>query len=666
MPRDATSPRAARPPAHVVIEDVHPSVDGGRHAAKQSAGRPCEITATILRDGHDRIRAVVRWRKPRCAAAVEVPMELANPGLDLWKASIPLEQTGRYSFTVEAWTDRYGTWLDDLRKRVKAGLRVSSEAFEGAALVEATAAKSAARERPALRGFAARLRDVSGSPESVLQIAADPVLLDLMESLQPRADAVRFEPELTLVADSPVAEFGAWYEMFPRSQGAEPGVASTLLQAEARFEDIRRMGFDVVYLPPIHPIGRTARKGRNNALTAAPGDPGSPWAIGNENGGHDAVEPALGTIRDFDHFVMAARRNGLEIALDFALQCSPDHPWVHQHPDWFYRRPDGTIRYAENPPKKYEDIFPINFDTPDREGLWAEIRRILEFWIEHGVRMFRVDNPHTKPLAFWKWLIGSVQDVHPDVVFLAEAFTRPPMMRALAKVGFSQSYTYFTWRNTKEELSEYALELSSAEMRDLFRPNFFTSTPDILPEILVTGGRPAFRMRLVLAATLSPSYGIYSGYELCENAAISHHAVPGEYEYADSEKYEVRVRDWNAPGNIKDDIARINAIRRENPAFRSLADTAVLESTSDEIFAFVRATPDRSNVLVVVVNLDPGRPREADVLVPPGLVGAAPGESWVAHDLLTGARYDWSERNYVRLDPAVQPAHILKVERRSP
>ncbi|NUN48673.1 MAG: alpha-1,4-glucan--maltose-1-phosphate maltosyltransferase [Candidatus Brocadiae bacterium] len=664
MARATAAARTTRAQRRILIENVRPSVDGGRHPAKRTSGQPCEVAATIVRDGHATLHAVVRWRAAGRAAATEVPMTLTNPGLDLWTGAFPLEQNGRYHFTVEAWTDVYATWLADLRKRVSAGLEVRSEAIEGAAIVEAVAAKAPARERPGIRAMAARLGGAAGSPAAALETATDPALLEVMNRLQPRTDAARFEPELCIVAEPPLARFGAWYEMFPRSQGTRPGVASTFREAEARLADIRDLGFDVVYLPPIHPIGRTARKGRNNSLVAGPGDPGSPWAIGNEHGGHDAVEPALGTIRDFDHFVEIARRHNLAIALDFALQCSPDHPWVKKHPEWFYRRPDGTIRYAENPPKKYEDIYPLNFDSPDHEALWKEIRRVLEFWIEHGVKIFRVDNPHTKPVEFWRWLIEDIQAAHPEVFFLAEAFTRPPMMSALAKAGFSQSYTYFTWRNTKKELTEYATELSSLPCRDFFRPNFFTSTPDILPEILVTGGRAAFRMRAVLAATLSPTWGIYSGYEICENAAISHHAVPGEYEYADSEKYQIRTRDWNAPGNIRADIARLNAIRRENEALQFISGTVFLESTSDALLAYLRIAPDRRNALVVVVNLDPHEAREGRVAVPPELVGLAPGESWIAHDLLTGARYDWSELNYVRLDPAVQPAHILKVERR--
>jgi starch synthase (maltosyl-transferring) len=419
------------------------------------------------------------------------------------------------------------------------------------------------------------------------------------------------------------------------------------------------MGFDVVYLAPINPIGRTGRKGPNNRLEAGPDDPGSPWAIGSEHGGHTAIEPALGTLEDFDRFVRAAGALGMEVALDFAIQCSPDHPWVHEHPDWFYRRPDGTIRYAENPPKKYEDIYPLNFDTPDWKKLWEALRGVVRFWVERGVRIFRVDNPHTKPLGFWTWLIDSIQAEHPDAIFLAEAFTRPPMMQALAKRGFTQSYTYFTWRNTKAELVEYLTELTRTEMAMYFRPNFFANTPDILPTILQRGGPPAFKSRLVLAATLSPAYGIYSGFELCENAAME-----GREEYLDSEKYEIKVRDWDAPGNIKSFITRINRARRENRALHQFTNLRFLDIDDDQLIAYVKWTADGSDRVLVVVNLDPFAAREGRLHVPPDAVGVGDGEMYDVQDVLTGDRYVWGERNYVRLDPVVgEPAHIFRVQR---
>jgi starch synthase (maltosyl-transferring) len=448
--------------------------------------------------------------------------------------------------------------------------------------------------------------------------------------------------------------------MFVRSQGSKPGEGATFADAERRLHDLRDMGFDVVYLPPIHPIGVTNRKGPNNALAGDHNSVGSPWAIGNGAGGHTAVEPALGTLADFDRFVKAAGSLGMEVSLDYAIQCSPDHPWVKEHPEWFRHRPDGTIKYAENPPKEYQDIYPIDFDTPDQQGLMRALLDVVWFWVGHGIRIFRVDNPHTKPVAFWEWLIGEVQSRRPDVIFLGEAFTRPKMMKALAKAGFSQSYTYFTWRNTKYELTEYLTELTTTGMRDYLRPNFFTNTPDILTAILQAGGRPAFKMRLVLAATLSPSYGIYSGYELCENQAVA----PGSEEYLNSEKYQIRWRDWNQPGNIKEFVARVNRIRRDNPALHQFTNLRFLPADNDQILFYSKATADGSNILLVAVNLDPFHPQECTVTVAPQAAGVSAGQRYRVTDLLTNASYEWSERNYVRLDPALEPAHILRVEPR--
>jgi starch synthase (maltosyl-transferring) len=462
---------------------------------------------------------------------------------------------------------------------------------------------------------------------------------------------------LEVIADRPRARFGAWYEIFPRSLG-RPGQLATLREAEHHLPYIRDLGFDVVYVTPIHPIGLTNRKGPNNRLAADGSSPGSPWAIGSPAGGHTAIEPSLGTMADFEHFVVTANRLGLEIALDFAIQASPDHPWVRQHPEWFRHRPDGSIKYAENPPKEYQDIYPINFDTEHQLELIEELRDTVMFWVGHGVKIFRVDNPHTKPVRFWEWLIGTVQAQHPEVVFLAEAFTRPKMMKMLAKAGFSQSYTYFTWRNSKSEITEYLSELADGETVEYFRPNFFANTPDILTDILQTGGRPAFKMRLVLAATLSPSYGIYSGYELCENTA-----VVGTEEYRDSEKYQIKTRDWDRPGNIKEFVARLNRIRSNNPALHQLPNLQFLPADNDGILFYAKSTPNHSNVLLIAVNLDPSQWHECTVTVPPRVVGILPGQTYRVVDLLTGSAYTWGECNYVRLDPQVEPAHIMRVER---
>ena len=462
-----------------------------------------------------------------------------------------------------------------------------------------------------------------------------------------------------MVVDRPLARFAAWYELFPRSQSRVPGRHGTFQDCIERLPEIAGMGFDVVYLAPIHPIGRSFRKGRNNALEAGPDDPGSPWAIGNEHGGHKAIEPALGTLADFRAFLRAARDHGMEVALDYALQCSPDHPWVTEHPEWFHHRPDGTIKYAENPPKKYQDIYPLNFYGREREALWEEAKGILLFWIEQGIRIFRVDNPHTKPIPFWTWVIAEVQAVHPDVIFLAEAFTRPRVVEALAKVGFTQSYTYFTWRNFKQELIDYLTELTRGEMAEYFRAHFFANTPDILPPILQQGGPPAFKMRLVLAATLSSLYGIYSGYELCENAAI-----PGTEEYLDSEKYEIKVRDWDAPGNIRAYVTRLNRIRRENRALSEYRNLVFYESGDEHVLCYGKRSADGANAVVVVVNLDPFGAHEARLWLPLETLGIGSDESFQAHELVTDARHLWrGPAQHVRLDPQVEPAAIFRLER---
>jgi starch synthase (maltosyl-transferring) len=469
-----------------------------------------------------------------------------------------------------------------------------------------------------------------------------------------------YDRVLEVVVDPERAGVAAWYELFPRSQASEAGRHGTLADTARRLPAIAAMGFDVVYLPPIHPIGRTHRKGRNNALEAEPADVGSPWAIGSEHGGHTAIEPALGTLDDFDRLVAEARVLGLDIALDYALQCSPDHPWVREHPEWFFMRPDGTIKYAENPPEKYQDIYPPNFWCEDREGLWKACRDVFLFWVDHGVRTFRVDNPHTKPLAFWAWVIAEVKREHPDVVFLAEAFTRPNPMKLLAKLGFTQSYTYFTWRNTAAELAEYLTELTQTEMAEYFRPNFFTNTPDVLHEYLQTGGRPAFQVRLLLAATLSPLYGIYSGFELCEATPVR----AGSEEYLDSEKYQVRTRDWQAPGNLNEDVTRLNAIRREQRALRQLRNVTFHASDNPAILFYHKAAPPGGDDLLIAVNLDPHARQISMVHVPLDDLGIAEHEAFTVEDLLTGTRYQWAGvRNYVELDPARQVGHLLRVAR---
>ncbi len=480
-----------------------------------------------------------------------------------------------------------------------------------------------------------------------------------MATYPERSGATQYVPPPRVIVDRPAAQMAAWYEFFPRSAEGRGDRGSTLRDCLPRVEDAKAMGFDVIYFPPIHPIGHTNRKGRNNSVTCEPGDPGVPWAIGSEAGGHKAVEPSLGTLEDFDWLQTEVRKRGMEIALDFAINCSPDHPYVKEHPEWFYKRPDGSIKYAENPPKKYEDIFPLNFRCPNWPELWAEMVSIVLFWADRSVRIFRVDNPHTKPVAFWEYLVARVREKYPDVLFLAEAFTRPKMMKAQAKAGFTQSYTYFTWRNTKQELTEYFAELTQTEMRDYFRGNLWPNTPDILPFVLQDGGRPAFMTRAVLAATLSTLYGVYSGYELCENEAL-----PGREEYLDSEKYQFKERDWNAPGNIKDWITRLNQIRKENRALHFYDNLRFYHADNDAILFYGKMTAARDNIILVVVNLDPHHKQHSYLDVPLDQFGSMEGDAYQAHDLLSDVRYIWhGRRNYVELDPEIQPAHVFRVRR---
>jgi starch synthase (maltosyl-transferring) len=656
----------------IVIESVAPQVDGGRFAVKAVAGDTLDLSADVRKDGHDLLRAAVIWRKldladlragrppppPDLARKDwrEAPLRSEYAFNDRWFGRIALDGVGPYAFTVIAWTDSFGSWCEGLRKKRAAGQDVASELLEGLALLEGVAGAARGPDRLALLETIAALRAAGGGGEGA-EIALAPHLAELVGRNDPRRDLRAFDVEIPVWADREKARFGSWYEMFPRSCGTDPRRGSSLREAERRLPDIAAMGFDVLYLPPVHPIGTAHRKGRNGAGAAGPGDPGSPWAIGAAEGGHTAVHPDLGTLEDFDHFLAAAGENGLEVALDFAVQCSPDHPWVKEHPEWFRRRPDGTIQYAENPPKKYQDIYPLDFETADRDGLHGALRDVVLFWAARGVRIFRVDNPHTKPESFWEWLIAEVRRRHPDVLFLAEAFTRPKRLRRLARVGFTQSYTYFTWRNTRRELEEYGDELFNSDVRLFLRPNFFTNTPDILPEVLQRGGRPAFMSRLVLAATLSPSYGIYSGFELCEDRPLG----DGSEEYLDSEKFQIKVRDWDRPGHIKVLVTALNRIRREHPALQRADNLRFLASTDPHLIAYAKAAPDVGDVLVIVVNVDPHSAHEGVVTLPDELFNHRP--RYRVTDLLTGTEYNWEgPTNYVRLDPGALPAHVLRVE----
>jgi len=641
----------------LVLENVSPKLDGGRYPIKRMIGRSVDVGADIFKDGHDLIAARILFRRPNDSEFRSAPFTYRFD-VDRWFGSFKVDQIGLWQYTVEAWPDRFGTWRSDLGKRLNAGQDVRSELLEGAALLAQLGKKLSGSAQKRVSDAALRLADPAVSLDERLKVAfADDVLELVRAPLMPE-EVVRLERPLEVYVDRAEACFSAWYELFPRSQGRAPGVHGTFADTARRLPEIAALGFDVIYLPPIHPIGVKHRKGRNNSPTCVPGDVGSPWAIGGKEGGHTAVHPELGTLADFEALVVSAKDFGIEIALDFALQCSPDHPWVKEHPEWFFIRPDGSIRYAENPPKKYEDIYPINFWCEDQEGLWNACRDAVLFWIERGVTIFRVDNPHTKPLSFWEWLIRDVQRVHPEAVFLSESFTRPKRMQSLGKLGFTQSYTYFTWKNTAWELRDYVEELTKTEMAEYYRPNFFANTPDILHEYLQTGGRPAFRIRLILAATLSPTYGIYSGYELCENVPVHH----GSEEYLDSEKYEIKVRDWNAPGNIKQDISKLNRIRREETALHELTNVRFLKSDFDGILAYKKSAP--GNDLIVVVNLDPHAAHETMIEVPLEELGIRPEEPYEMADLLSGARYTWrGARNYVRLDPVERVAHVFRVSR---
>jgi starch synthase (maltosyl-transferring) len=638
-----------------VIEQVRPAVDGGRAAVKRAVGDAVAVEATIYKDGHDLVAGRIRYRAAGERRWRAAPMTYERD-FDRCRGAFTVDRLGDWTFVVDGWTDRFETWRADLRTKAAAGVPVSLDLASGALLVEEAAEAARGADAEALSRHAATLRDAGRAAEARVALGTGPELDALMRRHLPAVDLVTADGEFPVHVDRERAVFGAWYELFPRSQSATPGAHGTFADTERQLPRLADLGFDVVYLPPVHPVGVTNRKGPNNALAAGPDDVGSPWAIGNEHGGHTAVDPRLGTLDDFEHLVRAARALGMEIALDYALQCSPDHPWLREHPDWFFIQPDGSIRHAENPPKTYEDIYPPNFWCDDRAGLWNACRDILRFWIARGVRIFRVDNPHTKPFAFWAWLIAEIQRDHTDVIFLAEAFTRPARMRGLAKLGFTQSYTYFTWRNTAGELREYLDELAHGEMAEYYRPNFFTNTPDILHEYLQHGGRPAFRVRLLLAATLSPTYGIYSGFELCENVPRE----PGSEEYLHSEKYEIRQRDWTAPGSLDADLRTLNRIRREHVALRTLSNVRFHPSEDDAVLFYHKQAP--GDDLLVAVNLDPHAAHETMVHVPVADLDLAEDQPFEVEDLLTGERYTWrGTRNYVRLDPVERPGHLLRV-----
>lgn len=640
----------------IVIEHVTPELDSGRFPIKREVGDHMEVTADIFKEGHDLIAAVLRFKPLSDKKWQEVPMHHIDN--DQWGGAFDLLQNTRYQYTIGAYMRTFDSWREELTKKHGVVDDLTSELLEGLALLQAAAPRAKGKDKSQLKEWLATWTD-QPTQEARVTVALDESLGTLVGRCEERQGWTQYDPILEVVVDRVRARYGAWYEIFPRSQGTTPGKGTTFKECEARLPYVRDMGFDVLYLTPIHPIGTTNRKGPNNSLTAGPNDPGSPYAIGSEAGGYDAIEPSLGTLEDFDHFQQAVRDHGMELAMDFAINASPDHPYVKEHPDWFKQRPDGTIKYAENPPKKYEDIYALDFYCQDWRGIWEELKRVILFWADRGVKIIRVDNPHTKPVHFWGWLIREVQHQHPDAIFLSEAFTRPKMMCALAKAGYTQSYTYFTWRNAKHEMTEYLTELTQSEMKEYFRPNFFTNTPDILPEVLQQGGRPAFKFRVVLAATLSPSYGIYSGYELCENRAL-----PEREEYLDSEKYEITVWDWDRPGNIRDYITRINHIRRDNPALHELENLRFYPADNDHIIFYGKTTADVGNTILVAVNMNPFEAQEATLHIPIHELGIPAEETYQLHDLLTEASFLVKGGTYhLRLDPHIEPAAIFAVRR---
>lgn len=642
----------------VVIEKVTPEIDNGRFPIKRVPGEAVLVEADVFTDGHEAVSCALLYKTESSPTWTEIPMTfLVN---DRWQAGFTVTEVGRYLYTILGWLDHYKFWSQALRKRVDAGQDISVELIIGANLVDAAAQNATGDPRAALSGYAAALR--AGGPEAT-GIALSPELAALMYRYAPRDFATTYERELGITVDRERARFSAWYEFFPRSiWGESDAEHATFKDAEARLPYVAEMGFDIVYLPPIHPIGVQFRKGKNNNVISGPDDPGSPWAIGSEEGGHKSIHTNLGSLDDFRSLVQKTKDMGMEIAMDIAFQSSPDHPYVKEHPEWFRMRPDGTIQYAENPPKKYQDIYPFDFDTPRWRELWEELRSIFLFWAEQGVRVFRVDNPHTKPFHMWEWIIGTIKEQYPETIFLAEAFTRPKVTYYLAKSGFTQSYTYFAWRNTKWELTEYMTELTRSEVKDYFRPNFWPNTPDILTEALQVGGRPTFVARLVLAATLTASYGIYGpAFELGVNKAIEF----GREEYLDSEKYEIKHWNVNDPGSLKGLIARVNAIRRDNLALQSNESLRFVPTSNDQVIAYYKATPDLADIVLTVVSLDPNYAQSAFLDVPVDQLGIDPNQPYQAHDLLTDNRYIWSGRsNYVELNPRILPAHIFRVRRK--
>jgi starch synthase (maltosyl-transferring) len=642
------------------IDNVTPEIDAARFAIKRTVGERVRVEADIFADGHDSLSAVLKFRTEKNSEWTETPMELLTN--DRWHGEFVVTELGNYFYTIEAWVDHFQSWRKDLQKKMGAGQNVSIELQMGAALVEKTARRATRLDAERLVAWTNGLNAVERSSATLsAQSALDESLAELMSRNADRRDATIYQNELRVVVERELARFSAWYEMFPRSFAPQPGRHGTLKDCEAQLARVAKMGFDVLYLPPVHPIGKSFRKGKNNTVGCAPGEPGSPWAIGSGEGGHKSVHPELGTLEDFKSLISRAKEFNIEIALDIAFQCAPDHPYVQEHPGWFRHRPDGSIQYAENPPKKYQDIVPFDFECDDWKNLWLELKSIFDFWIGQGVKIFRVDNPHTKPFPFWEWCLGGLKAKNPELIFLAEAFTRPKPMYELAKLGFTQSYNYFPWRNTKVELTKYLTQITRTSVAEFFRPNLWPNTPDILAQSLQMDGRAAFAIRLVLAATLGASYGIYGpAFELCENAPTEQ----GSEEYLNSEKYEIKRWDLSAPQSLENLIARVNQIRRENSALQSNRNLKFHPTDNEQLIAYTKSNDDASDTILTVVNLSPHYKHSGWITLPLAEFGLDAQKNFQMHDLLSDARYLWNgEKNYVELHPEKTSAHIFRLRR---
>jgi len=643
----------------VVIEHVQPEIDGAYFPIKRIIGEKVKVTADIYADGHDQIRAALLFRKKGEEKWQLSPMSFVEN--DRWSGEFTVEEIGTYEYTIEGWFDYIITWLKDIQKRFQAQEKIKIDILSGIPLLERLTQQITSKEGKYIRQLITGLKEEE-HPEKLMAILQDKLLAVIIEKNPIKNNKIRYPQELKVMVDRKKALFSTWYELFPRSCSPAINQHGTFLDCEKILPDIANLGFDILYFPPIHPIGKTHRKGKNNAITTQKGDPGSPWAIGDETGGHMAIHPQLGNLNDFHRLIKKAKEYGIEIALDLAFQCSRDHPYIKTHPEWFRWRSDGTIQYAENPPKKYEDIVPFDFETDHWQELWQELKKITLYWIEQGIKIFRVDNPHTKPFLFWEWLIGQVKEKYPEVIFLSESFTRPKVMYHLAKIGFTQSYTYYTWRNTKYELTEYLNELTNAPIKEYFRPNFWPNTPDILSEYLQLGERPAFFIRFILAATLSSNYGIYGPpYERFTNQAVS-----GKEEYLNSEKYEIKqFKNENIKESTRDFISRINQIRRENPALQMTNNLKFYHVDNDNLLYFGKVSEDLSDIILIVVNLNPHYTQSGWIQVPLSAMGIEPDQPFLAQDLLGGGQYIWQgEYNYVELNPNILPAHILKIKKK--